>query len=201
MRTRSLIAAALGTALALGSAIPSGLHGSAYAAPSLSSIVLKKSEVPAGYRLTSGKADTAQSQAKSAHVSVATLLGKGWLGSYMETFEKGNSATDIQIYSSVDQFKSVGGVNWDISNGVSVIKKQLSNVKVFSLSGIGQQTLGLTASGTLQKVRYAALYVVFRRGTYLGAVGIIIAGKFTAAPALAQAERYAAIMDGRLKNG
>lgn len=199
MFKRILAIAALTVTPAAGSVVALTAPGTALAATSIASIVLKPADVPTGFRLTQGKAETAQSEAKSAKVSVATLRAQGWLGTYNETFDKGNNTTDTQIYSGAGQFKSVGGANWNITNGENIVKKQLTHIKTFSISGIGQNCVGLTASGTLQKVKYAALYVVFRHGTYVGLAAEVYLGKFSGVPSVAQVEHLATIMNGRIK--
>jgi len=201
MPSRTLAAAALGAALALGSAIPFGPLGTAYAAASLSSITLKKSDVPAVFRLTSARADTAQSAAKNAQVSIATLRAKGWIGRYAVTYDRSNASTDAEVTGNASLYKSASGASWDIAHGLSIIKKQFPNAKTFSVSGIGQQALGVTASGTIQRINFSTVFVVFRRGSYVAAAGITLAGKFTATPSISQVEHYAAIMDGRIKKG
>lgn len=201
MHVRTVYSIALAVTLALGALMTLCPPRTAGAATSLSSVVLKKSDVPAGYVLTSSKADTIQSQAQSDQVSVGTLRGKGWLGTFTSNFVKGSSAARIQINSSVDLFKSASGVSWDRSNGLRVIRRYLTHVRTFPVPGLGQQALGVTASGTLQRVPYALVFIVFRRGDYLASPGITVTGKISAAPSLTQVERYAAIMDGRIKHG
>jgi hypothetical protein len=185
--------------LLVGAVASFGALGSARAAPSLAALALRQSDVPAGYKQTTTKYDTIQSAASSDHVSVATLRSKGWLGSYQSTFAKTSKSVSLEISSGVDHFKSASGVNWDISNGLRILKAELHGSKTFPVSGIGNQAVGLRVSGKSGKTAYSIVYVIFRRGSYLGGAGIFAAGAVKSGSAT-DAERYARIVDGRLKN-
>jgi hypothetical protein len=179
--------------------MPLGSSTAAHAAPALAALALRQSDVPAGYKQSTSKYDTLQSAATSDHVSVATLRSKGWLGAYQVTYAKSSTSADLEISSGVDHFKSASGVNWDISNGLRILKSELHGAKTFPVNGIGNQAVGLLVSGKSGKTAYSIVYVIFRRGSYLGGAGIFTSGAVKSGSA-ADAERYARIVDGRLKN-
>jgi hypothetical protein len=200
MRKTGIAAGALGAALIVGAVLPFASLSGAKAASPLSSFVLKKSDVPAALPQTANKADTIQTAAKNAKVSVATIRSKGWLGAYESNFEKTTKTTDSFIYSTVDQFKDANGVAWDLNNGLKIVEHAIPKTSTFSIRGIGQSALGVKASGKSQGYSYTVLFVAVRRGPYLAGIEMGAVGKLPA-PSLAQAEHYASIVDARIKKG
>jgi hypothetical protein len=190
------VAAALGAAMLI---VAAAQFGTARAASSLQPLVLSKKDVPAGYTQIKGSAFTIQQAALNDKVSVGSLRAQGWLGDYESTFQQSTKTVLREIDSTVAQFKSASGARWDLSNGLQRFKRAYPHARTFTVSGIGDQALGIKISGTISKTTYTIIYVAFRRGAYLGAAGVSAAGK-TAAPTTATAEHYASIIDGRLKH-
>jgi hypothetical protein len=199
MKRGILIATALGAGVLTGALLPYGPAGSAHAASPLAALALKRSDVPSGYAQTRSQTQTIQQAALDAKVSVATLRSKGWLGSYSATFAKTGKASTIEVESGIDHFKSATGTSWDLTHGVQLIKAQYPHATTFSPSGIGNQALGLKGSTTSGKTTVSFVFVVFRRGGYLGLAGIAALGSVPSS-ATSDSVRYARLMDSRVKN-
>jgi hypothetical protein len=171
---------------------------SAQSVTPLASVALKTSDVPAGFKQTTGRYDVIQRVALNDKVTVAVLESKGWLASYDSTFDHNGARATTQINSGLDEFKSAGGARWDISNALHLLTKNLPHARAVSIAGIGDQAMLFKSSGVVHRARYSLAYVVFRRGPYLGGTAIIVTGSGPA-PSTADVERYAHILDGRLK--
>jgi hypothetical protein len=198
MRSRVIGAAGIGIAVALGALASGGSLRTARAAAPVSSLALKQSDVPAGYKQTVAKNETIQLAATSLKVSVAFLRAKGWVADYQSTFLKSGTKTAIEITSAVTQFKSASGATWDFNNGLQTLRKQYHGSKTFSVSGMGDKATGLTASGKSGKTTFSLVFVVFQRGGYVGGAAIVIGGVGTASAS--DTQHYASIVDGRVKN-
>jgi hypothetical protein len=199
MKRGILIASTLGATLLTGALLSYGPTGNAHAAASLSALALKKSDIASGYTQTRGQNQTIQQAAQDAKVSVATLRSKGWVGSYSATFQKSSKTVTVDIESGIDHFKSAGGTNWDLNHGVQLIKAQYPHATTFSPGNIGDHALGLKGSTKAGKTTVSFVFVVFRRGGYLGLAGIAALGSLPSS-ARSDTQRYARIMDSRVKN-
>jgi hypothetical protein len=173
---------------------------SARAASAPASLVLKRSDVPAGYNQTFAKSETIQEASTGGQASVTTLRSKGWVAAYQTGFYRAATKTSTLttvIGSGVTQFKSSSGAKWDLANVLRLLHKQYRGSKTFAVQGIGDQATGISVTVKSGKVAYNILYVVFGRGSYLGFAELGVSG----GPAsTANAEHYASIVDGRVKN-
>ncbi|MBV9282147.1 MAG: hypothetical protein JOZ41_18865 [Chloroflexi bacterium] len=194
MKSRTIVAAAL---LAVG-LLPFGAMGHARAATPLSSLALRKSDMPPGYRQTAARSATIQSEAKDNKVSVTMLRSHGWQGSYNTTFETKTYGAAAEIDSGVERFKSARGAAWYYNLGVRQITRDAPHATWFPVHGVGETAFGFKISETLHRVPVAAVSIGFRRGSYLGVAIVSVAGSRVMPPMMA-AEIYARIVDARLK--
>jgi hypothetical protein len=168
------------------------------AATPLDSVALRRSDVPAGFKQTTGRYDVIRSVAANDKVSVATLQSKGWVASFDSTFDHNGPRATTQINSGVDQFKSTGGARWDMSNALHLLTKGLPQATTVGIAGIGNQAVLLRSFGVVNRARFSLAYVAFRRGHYFAGTAIILTGSAPAA-SVADAEHYAHILDVRLR--
>jgi hypothetical protein len=98
----------------------------------------------------------------------------------------------------VTLFQGASGAKWDAGHGTLLLRKQYPGSKTFSVQGVGDQALGISATGKSGKTSYTFVFVVFTRGPYLGGTGIVFAG---GTASKSDAVHYASIIDGRIKNG
>jgi hypothetical protein len=188
--------------IAIGGVLLSGVIASSTIsarAATLSSLALRKNDVPAAYRQTKATSDSLKSAASAANVSTTTLRAKGWLADYDTGFTTGSTATLREIDSGITRFKSSQGARWNLNNGLRLGRQQLPHAKGFSVRGLGQQAAGITATGKSSSVTYTFVFIAFREGSYVSAVGITAGGK-AQGPSAAEAEGYARIIDGRVKH-
>ncbi|HYW64607.1 MAG TPA: hypothetical protein VE865_15555, partial [Bradyrhizobium sp.] len=120
-------------------------------------------------------------------------------GNVESTFQASGKGTATNVDSTVDHFRSASGARWDLNRGLKQLRSQTPGAKTFGVSGIGQQAIGFKFSGKTGNVPFSLVYIVVLRGSYLAATGISVAG-VVPAPPVSAVERYARVVDGRVKN-
>jgi len=158
----------------------------AAAASSAASVVLHKSEVPAGYALKSQAYTNAGMQALTK-IPKAQFDQHGRVTGLLEAFTKGSSA----IESFASQYKSTSGAVWEYGKSVAA---DLKSTKITSAPKVGDRSTGYTATGTLKGVAVVEYGVDFQKGDY-NMTAQVIGPKGTVS--LSSAVHYAKIMAGR----
>ncbi len=176
----------MATAVVVGALSTVGIVGAAPLA-SASSVALKSSDVPAGYKLASELLTNAGMVSYSG-IPKAQLDQHGRVTGLVNNFTSGSYG----IVSFVSQYRSSTGATWEYGKSA---RSDLQHGKQVTASKVGDRSLGFTQTGKTSKGVTIVLYGIdFQKGDYdMTAVVWGPPGKAS----VSGAAHYAQVMVGR----
>lgn len=166
------------------------------AAPSPKTFNLRLSDLPAGFKQTSGRFQS-MLEVGSGGPSAAQLQQHGYVSSYIAQFDAGKKTTAQLVYGITFLFRSASGAHW-YGQYAATHHNAGSKFTVVSAPHIGQDSFAFATGGGSGRASTAFFGMGLREGARYA--GIVVAGP-AAITHLSRVEGLARTLDARMKSG